>query len=287
MLIIVIIILFIIALKFYLLNLKKSSDNISDSPSTVDDSCFHCNFESIKTVAIQPPSQSCDNVISSTSSAKKFSLSHNVRYCTYKVRGKNPATNRQKTCYVLARDNADNDVIFSKTSFLPPYTVELADRPPTEGQLQYAREHSLSLPASCTADDAAQISHGFPSITKLVSPDLIIFAGEQQIFISPYADVVYAVSATHYYLDSPDSLAFLIYVIYCVLNDYEIGNLDTLPNRLFFYGMSDDNDMITFSDTFRTNWLEHFFIHKSFDWHGNRKRIDNYNRICNYLKLVE
>lgn len=210
-------------------------------------------------------------------------LPHSVRYCEYKVKGKNPATNRQKTCHVIARENSTDDVIAAKTNLNPPYFIELADKPPSDGQINYAKSVNIVIPTPCTAFDLSYITHSDTVGTDFASGELITYAGDRDILISPYSSITDAVSAIFYNLLGSDRLAFLIYTIHSFSNNLDVLNLDQHEKCSFFYGLSDNKDLIEFFSTAKIDF-EYLRKHNHMNCQGSKKKLEFYNLICDYLK---
>lgn len=211
-----------------------------------------------------------------------------TRYCVYKVVGKNPETNRRKGDYVVAKEGAPEDIITSKTYLLAPYTVEKADKAPTDGQIECARKLNIPVPAHCTSADISCLITKYHEDSEIpyVSNGLVAFAGERDILISPYSSALNAVCTIMYYLDETDSLAFFIYVIYCVQESKPVENLDALSNKNAFYGLSKSRDfykLVSFINSLSDEHIEYLFLHKRINCQGSNSRLNLYHAICDYI----
>lgn len=212
-----------------------------------------------------------------------------TRYCEYKIIGKNPATNRRKSDYVVAKVNDPEDIITSKTYLLEPYTIERIFKRPTARQLEYAKDLDIPIPSNCSSSDISCLISRFHEDrdADYISSGLIDFAAENNVLISPYSSVIYGVCAIINNLYDSHLLAFFIYVIYCVQNDIAIENFNKLTNKSIFYGLSSSekyNDLVNFVCSIDTiEKYRYLFAQKRINCSGSAKKLELYNVICDYI----
>lgn len=60
-----------------------------------------------------------------------------TKYCQYKVKGKNPKTNRMKTNTVVVEQGTSDEIIMQKSGLLEPYTITPYIEAPPEPQISY------------------------------------------------------------------------------------------------------------------------------------------------------
>ena len=209
------------------------------------------------------------------------------RYCFYKIKGKNPATNRRKSDYVVASTNASEDEIISRTYLLPPYEVEPYFDAPTDGQLECAKKLEICLPDQATSNDVScLISRCHEDYgDKIVSPELIDYAANYDMLISPYCSEIRAAREVIAGLGDDDSFAFWMYVIFCVRSNIPVKNLDMLPNKDVFYGLSDNpmyDDFFIFFITDGLN-IRFLFEHKRFSCSKNSGNAELLDMIFDYI----
>lgn len=210
------------------------------------------------------------------------------RYCEYKVTGKNPATNRIKGDFVVAKINAEESEIILKTYLLPPYDIERIHNPPTASQLSYATDLELDIPKKATSSDVScLISRCHEDRgADFVSSELIDYAAENNVLISPFSSVIRAVCRILSYLDDKDSLAFWIYMIFCIQKGMPIGNLSLLSNKDVFYGLSNNSkydDLINLLSSQTREKIEYLFKHKRILCQGSHRNVELSNIIYDYI----
>ena len=219
-------------------------------------------------------------------------ISKQMRFHSYKVRGKNPLTNRLKTCVVVALSGTPENEIALKSGFLEPYTVTLdsqsmSERPPSQEQLKYAKNLNIAIPPDCSCADASRlISKQLDEDTNdLVTNGLMTFAAAHGFCLSPYSGVFSSVCNTMNSLDTRDSLAFLAYLIYCVANSLPIENLDDSKYRNVFYSFSEtyiDDEKVNECATFNDTQIRHLLEKKHFD-ERNKKKAWLFHLILDFI----
>ncbi|MCF2705096.1 hypothetical protein I6E91_24215 [Enterocloster clostridioformis] len=219
-------------------------------------------------------------------------ISNQLRFHRYKVKGKNPSTNRMKTCIVVALSGTTENEIAEKSGFLAPYSVSLdleslTEQPPSQKQLNYAKDLDISIPLNCSfADLSCLISKRKGEDTNdLVTNELMTFAASHGVCISPYAGVLSSVCKTMNSLDSRDFLAFLAYLIHCVVSSFPIGNLEKSEYKNVFYKFADsycDDDEVNECTVFEDTHIRYLLEKKHFDGR-NKKKAWLFNLISNFL----
>lgn len=233
--------------------------------------------------------------ISSFNDCNTFStpnISNQLRFHRYKVKGKNPTTNRMKTCVVVAQSGTPENEITEKSGFLAPYTVSLdleslTERPPSQKQLDYAKDLGISIPLDCSFADLSCLISKFTNedTNDLISNELMTFAALHGVCISPYAGSLSGICTTMNSLEYHDFLAFLAYLIYCVVSSQPVGNLDESKHKTVFYKFADsycDNEHVGECTTFEDTHIRYLLEKKHFDGR-NKKKAWLFNLISEFL----
>lgn len=147
------------------------------------------------------------------------------RIHTYKVKGKNPATNRQKTTLRAAREGTPADVVGSETYLLPPYTLFIDkqssfERPASEAQIEYAKDLDIPIPSSPSlADMKVLISRCLNEFEgDYISPELYTLAGENGTQVSLYDSTENGICAVFASSSNEICLSFFCYFVYCAIH---------------------------------------------------------------------
>lgn len=203
------------------------------------------------------------------------------KYHQYKVKGKNPETNRLKTCIVVAKEGTPNNEIALKSGFNEPFTVILdsesfEERHPSEKQINYAKELDFHFPANCTCADAScLISRRIDNLTDNWIPyELYKFISENGFKVSPYESLFGGVCVALNCLDGADCLAFFSYLIYCVTHNLNIGNMYESIHKAVFYKFAEtyiDNEQIWDAMHFEDTHICHLLNKKRFDARNKKK----------------
>lgn len=213
-------------------------------------------------------------------------------YKRYKVKGKNPATNRLKTCIVIAKNNLTEKEIGLKSGFLEPYTVTIdsesfEERPPSKQQLDYANDLGILLPPNCTcADVSCLISKELGEDSNdFISNGLICFAGDNNLCLSPYAGICSATCRILNSLENRKCLIYFAYLIYCLKTDCIVDDLRNSQYKDIFYEFGDTyiNDTEFFNHfSFEHTHIAHLISKKSFD-RRNKNNAQIYDTTYNFL----
>lgn len=111
---------------------------------------------------------------------------------TYKVRGTNPATGRNKTVEVVEASNSPTERIEEKSGLLPPYEVTDATRPASDLQLETLRKHGHKVPADLSMVDASifitRSAEGEPINQAPAPASFFDFAIKNGVYISRYSN---------------------------------------------------------------------------------------------------
>ncbi len=158
-------------------------------------------------------------------------------YCIYKVRGKNPATNRMKTNSVVAKKGTPSNIITLKSKLLRPYTVTEYFEEPTILQADYAKNLNIKYGPTCSKTDISylidrQLNGDFKNY---ISNDIREYAAENNVYISPYADKIGGCRVAIASLPPKERIVFFIYLIYCGIVKIPVGNLYNVKDYLIFY----------------------------------------------------
>lgn len=158
-------------------------------------------------------------------------------YCQYKVKGKNPATNCMKTNTVVVKKGTPSDIITLKSKLLRPYTITAYFEEPTPAQADYAKDLNIEYGPDCSKTDISylidrQLNDNF---TGYISNDILAYAAENNVYISPYADKIGGCRVAIASLPPKERIVFFIYLIYCGIVKIPVGNLYNVKDYLIFY----------------------------------------------------
>lgn len=213
-----------------------------------------------------------------------------VKWHEYKVKGKNPATNRFKTCVVVAKEGTTENDIGIKSGFNEPYSIALnmessTEHPPSEEQISLATDLHISIPKDCSSVDlSCLISKQFgQDAHDYVSNGLIDLAGELGFCLSPYISSITAADIIYPMLDRHELFAFYIYLIYCIKGNHTIENFHTNSYEKIFIEFANqyENDESLYKSIQSFNIIR-FSQEQKVDGR-NHKRAYLYNLACNFL----
>lgn len=207
------------------------------------------------------------------------------RYIEYRVSGKNPTTNRIKTVTIVAKENTPENIIIERSNLLEPYTVSPYFEEATDRQISYANDLNIKFPPNCSKQDMSslisrQLDHYY---TDYMTGKLMEYASINNIYISPYDSIPDGTGIIIRRLPSDERIAFYVYLIYCSLNQMEIGNPRDLSNSHIFY---DFVNTLTDIDEISTLIKDHYtysIIAKMKVDRRNKKMAALYDQICEYL----
>ena len=171
-----------------------------------------------------------ENSYSSYSTSKPQALSFDYpsyeqisRFHVYKIKGKNPQTNRQKTETIVLKEDTSAEIIAQKTYLLPPYEISIdsnarTERPASEAQLKFAKELNIPIPTSCSVEDLhLLISRKQEELeADYITPELLEMVGKNGICLSPYSSPEDGIKAMLHSGDVKQRLTFFSYFVYCV-----------------------------------------------------------------------
>ena len=214
-------------------------------------------------------------------------------YRRYKVKGKNPATNKLKTCIVVAKDSLSEEEIGLKSGFLEPYTVTVDSESykeclPSEYQLEYVNDLGISIPPGCTyADVSCIISKELETDSSdFISNGLICFAGDNNIRLSPYAGIQSSVCRLFNALEDRERFAFFAYLIYCLKNSLTVEDFRSSCYKNVFYDFSDlyinNSEFRECFFFFGETHIAYLISKKTFD-KRSKKKTWLYETTCNFL----
>ena len=245
-------------------------------------------------LANSPPNEDISITIEKTNNTESIetefpplklpNINNRMRYHVYKVKGKNPSTNHQKTCIVVAKEGTSEELIAKKSGYLEPFTITLdmdakSESLPSERQLDYARALNIPIPSPCSSGDLSRlISRQLGEMTgDLVSNGLLEVAGEAGVCLSPYTNVADGVSATIYHLRGKDLLIFFSYLVYCVINNVTVESPNTSAYKNVFCKFADKYiDNIQFQETissFTYDHIQYLLSKKKVDGRSTQKAL--------------
>lgn len=213
-----------------------------------------------------------------------------IRYSNYKVSGINPESNKKKSVTVIAKNGDSEDNIASKSNLLPPYTVILDDRQPTENQIKYAKDLGVKILPNLTFNDVSCLISKALGEAKndFTTNDIIEYAGERGTLISPYSDLVGSLHSILCLLKDADHAAFWTYIMFCTSHNIEIGYFDKLnpfDSRFYFFESLKDRDkFIGFFASLSYNQLESVCNHCKLTFQGSHDKASLYQDVCTYIK---
>lgn len=165
-----------------------------------------------------------------------------AKYCIYKVKGKNPATNYMKTNKVFAKQGTPEHIITQRSGLLEPYTITPFLDEPSQAQIDLAKDINIIFPSDCSMEDlSVLISRQFDGdqYINYINADLLEYAATYNIAITPYASNQFGVYKIIHSLPPKECVVFFAYLVYCGSLKIEVGNLYNLPNYHVFYDFVD------------------------------------------------
>ena len=162
---------------------------------------------------------------------------NNVICSHYSVRGKNPATGRMKSVYVLVESTATMEEVQKKSGLLPPYEISGEDSTtyagPTEKQLSYAKDVGIVLPLDATSRDASvfltRYEEGRPVYAPPTPDKIVRLLIERGIDLPAYAGVYEASDWYLHNIELEERLAFFAMRVYCDLKGKVYCLLEDAP----------------------------------------------------------
>lgn len=217
-------------------------------------------------------------------------ISDKPRYHQFKVKGKNPITNRMKTRIVVALENTSDEEITKKANLEEPFTITIdseanTERPATEAQINFAKNINIPIPNNCSCSDlSCLLSKQLGEMTNnLITNGLLDFAAENNICISPYCSIESGIYIVFHDLKrSPYSFslfAYFSYFIFCIHSNTLVENLNQSNYKDVFY---------KFASLYSNDEQLHKYI-KEFDvyYFIEKKRVDGRKKkICELYKVT-
>ena len=212
----------------------------------------------------------------------------------YKIKGKNPQTNRQKTDKIVVKEYTPVEIAAQKTSLLPPYTMSIdttarTERPASDAQLEFAKELNIPIPSHCSMEDAHWlISRKHNNILEdYITPELLEKTAHFNVCLSPYTSPENGILIILHSGNARESLSFFSYLVYCFLHG--IWHITT-PEHCKFQNVFEEFADAFISDsllleTINTISYEHICFLRS---HGtpdkrNKKITDAFLTTANFL----
>lgn len=155
----------------------------------------------------------------------------------YSVKGKNPATGRRKTVYVVVESTASQEEIQVKSGLLPPYEINVSDcnSTPSEAQIRYAEKLGFVFPTDAGSDDATIFLTRAESEEPLVQPampdELIRYLLKKDIYVPAYAGINEADRLYLYNVSQEEKYAFFCMMVYCDITHCRYRRLEELPSE--------------------------------------------------------
>ncbi len=208
-----------------------------------------------------------------------------VKYCQYKVKGKNPLTNRMKTNTVVVRSGVPQNVITKKSGLLEPFTVTPYIEEPSILQTDFAKDLNILYPSGCSKEDlSCLIQRQLDSFfTHYINPDLLKYAADNNIYVSPYSGELYGVYRVFIFLSPKERIIFFLYLIYCGLVKTKARNLYDFPHHNVFYQFLDTiSDIEAFSSFIKQHYSDKLAREGTVD-RRNKKMSQIYDTVKAYL----
>ncbi len=274
----------IIIFSIYFISINKSTDKTNSANSTLYDDADNDAFMEYE-ISYEFEHTDTDYPLFDATNVSV------IKYHEYKVKGKNPVTNRMKTNKVVAIHGAPEHIITQKSGLLEPYTITLnydswTEREPSIKQIEYAKDLNIIFPSDCSSADISaliskQLSEDF---IDYANPNLLEFAADHNICFSPYNSNIASISLIIHYLTIEDRIAFGVYVIYCFITNSHVTNMDKSPQKDVFYnfikGYPEKID--EYNELMDNLPIHYIFKNKRVD-RRNKRMAQLYDAVCQYL----
>lgn len=217
---------------------------------------------------------------------------HAVNYHEFKVKGKNPKTNRLKTVKVVVKYGTSENIIAQKSGLLEPYTItpntdSWTEREPSVAQIEYAQDLNIIFPSDCSsADISAMISKQLgQDYVDYINPELLEYAADNNICLSPYISNINGISSIIHSLRSEKRIAFFVYIVYCFTRRIHVTNMDHSVNKEIFYNFIDSfsEKKDEYCELIDNVSISYLFKNKKVD-RRNRRMAQLYDNIVQYLE---
>lgn len=207
------------------------------------------------------------------------------RYIEYRVSGKNPTTNRIKTVTIVAKENTPENTIIERSNLLEPYTVSTYFEEATDRQISYANDLNIKFPPNCSKQDMSSLISRQLDLyyTDYMTGKLMEYASVNNIYISPYDSIPDGTGIIIRRLPTDECIAFYVYLIYCSLNQMEIGNPHDLTNSHIFYDFVNTlTDIDAIATLIKDHYTYNIIANMKVD-RRNKKMATLYDQIREYL----
>lgn len=235
-------ILFIILLPIIaglIIGIIASFPNRESAPKKTDHGSSDFHLPSPSNIDIPSQNVSPANTINIASPLTKIpydtlnipDISGQIKYHCFKVKGKNPSTNRQKTVTVVAKEGSSEYEVFKRSLLLEPYTVSLdinaqSELEATDRQISYASDINIPIPDGCSMSDiSCLIAKQKGDDSKDIRTNgLAEYASLHGVCLSPYCGSLTGTWLVLHNSNPQDAIFFFVYLIYCFTNDKQIEN---------------------------------------------------------------
>lgn len=216
-------------------------------------------------------------------------ISGHIRFHEYKVKGKNPDTNRMQTKSIVVAENTPESEIVSISALLPPVTVSTTfdsgfDSPPTEYRLELAKEFNIPIIPSLTDNDLLCLigkQKNYDSM-DLASNNIRLLLAKHKAFTSPYCGYKYALTELFNYLSVKEKLSFWCYLVYCSLSNQQIDIPETSPYHQVFSNFAEEciqnHEMTKAIIKLPYNTIEQYIFQKKIDRRYKTSKVYDYTK---------
>ncbi len=159
----------------------------------------------------------------------------------YTVKALYSGTNRIRTIHKEAYDVIELTDLLIKEGFVEPFEIiERQYEPPSEAQMNLAKDLEIVFPSICNKRDATAIlSRHLDYDNRNPNPELVEFANDRKISFSEYEGKKALYDIIWSSLNEFDKLAFFCFSVYRHLSDDRRGNLDKHPYRERFISFAE------------------------------------------------
>ena len=190
---------------------------------------------------------------------------------TYKyveITGGNPKTKslKPKTIHIKVPNSLSHEDISTHPEvteqLIAPYEIaEIPNDPPTDRQLEYAKDLGIRIPKNaCKEDVSALISRSVDNDDSVPNPELIDFATQHHLMFSSYIGKKALYDLVFRELPLEDKIAFFCFSIYRYLCEDRTANLEKSRHKQLFY---------LFAAEYSANEK---FVEKMLEYHGRDLR---------------
>lgn len=149
-------------------------------------------------------------------------------------------TNRKRKRKIDAQSKEQAIKILKKQGYIEPFDVSVTQhRPPTDRQLNYAKDLGITIPGGATLKDVSALIDRKLDYDGEPKQGLIEFATNRGFLFSMYIGKKELYNLIFRELDTKGRIAFHIFSVYRYLSDDRHANLDTSPHKNKFYAFAD------------------------------------------------